>query len=167
MCSIICYDNSKIMPLIETQLAAHIQPTSCAANFWGLLNIAIVNAYILWELSTRPHPKNIRSWSLKAFKLAILHQLGDGFTSRKSGDRVLRRYLFISPMTTVYPRPNSCTSWAIIPRLYTLGKPDSMQLLNHKGSTVSCPTLVGFLGIYCFQDSLPSWYKHVWEILLE
>lgn len=104
MCSIICYDNSKIMPLIETQLAAHIQPTSCAANFWGLLNIAIVNAYILWELSTRPHPKNIRSWSLKAFKLAILHQLGDGFTSRKSGDRVPMDSV---PSRSLWPRSSA------------------------------------------------------------
>ena len=37
-CSIIYYDNSN-MPLIEAQLAAHIQPTSCAAKF-GLDSIS-------------------------------------------------------------------------------------------------------------------------------
>ncbi|XP_063971496.1 piggyBac transposable element-derived protein 4-like [Lytechinus pictus] len=63
---------------------------------WGLLNIAMVNAYILWELSTRPHPSNCRSWSLKAFKLALIHQLGDGFSSRKrrssaDGDRPIEK----------------------------------------------------------------------------
>ena len=60
--------------------------------FWGLFNQALVNAYILWELSTRPHKKQKRSWSLKAFKIAIVHQLVDGFTSRKrtSGGLVKR-----------------------------------------------------------------------------
>ena len=51
--------------------------------FWGLLNQAVVNAYILWELSTRPHGRNKRTFSLKAFKLAIIHQLADGFSSWK------------------------------------------------------------------------------------
>ena len=51
--------------------------------FWGFLNITIINAYILWYLSTLPHTNNKRSWSLKYFKLKLGHSLGDNFTSRK------------------------------------------------------------------------------------
>ncbi len=52
--------------------------------FWGLFNQGLINAYILWHESTRPHSKNKRSHSLKAFKVAIIHQLVDGFSSSRS-----------------------------------------------------------------------------------
>ena len=55
----------------------------------GRLTQALVNAYILWELSTRPHNKQRRTWSLKAFKMAIVHQLVDGYTSRRRTSAVL------------------------------------------------------------------------------
>ncbi|KAK6177150.1 hypothetical protein SNE40_015310 [Patella caerulea] len=50
---------------------------------FALLNIAVVNAYILWYSSRMPLPKNKRKWSLKTFKLRIVHQLADNFSSRK------------------------------------------------------------------------------------
>ncbi|XP_033624325.1 piggyBac transposable element-derived protein 4-like [Asterias rubens] len=51
--------------------------------FWALFNQALINAYILWKASTKPHSKSKKSHSLKAFKVAIIHQLADGFSSRK------------------------------------------------------------------------------------
>jgi hypothetical protein len=51
--------------------------------FWGLLNFAIVNAYILWCQLNRPLPPGRRHWSLKAFKLGLVHELADSFSSRK------------------------------------------------------------------------------------
>jgi hypothetical protein len=53
--------------------------------FWGLLNISIVNAYILWHVSNMPHNRNKRNYSLKKFKLMLVHELADMFTSRKRG----------------------------------------------------------------------------------
>ena len=50
---------------------------------FGLFNFAIVNAYILKCLANKPLPSNRRQWSLKAFKVALVHQLCDGFSSRK------------------------------------------------------------------------------------
>ena len=50
---------------------------------FGLFNFAIVNAYILKCLANKPLPSNRRQWSLKAFKVALVHQLCDGFASRK------------------------------------------------------------------------------------
>ncbi|XP_041455728.1 piggyBac transposable element-derived protein 4-like [Lytechinus variegatus] len=71
--------------------------------FWGLLNVAIINAYILWEVSSRPHPRNRRSWSLKSFKMALVHQLGDGFSSLKhrassDGDRPIEKIVAREPV---------------------------------------------------------------------
>ena len=50
---------------------------------FGLFNFAIVNAYVLKCLANKPLPSNHRQWSLKAFKVALVHQLCDGFSSRK------------------------------------------------------------------------------------
>ena len=50
---------------------------------FGLFNIAIVNAYILWGLANKPLPQNRRKWSLKHFKMALVHQLCDEYCSRK------------------------------------------------------------------------------------
>ena len=52
--------------------------------FWGLLNIAMINAYNLWTLSQFPLPRNRRRWPLKEFKLKTIHQLCAGFSSRTS-----------------------------------------------------------------------------------
>ena len=43
--------------------------------FWGILNIGIINAYILWTLCQRPLPANRRIYSLKTFKLSLIHNL--------------------------------------------------------------------------------------------
>jgi hypothetical protein len=51
--------------------------------FWGMLNIAIVNGYILWYYSTMPHQRNKRLYSLKAFKMLLIHEWADGYTTRK------------------------------------------------------------------------------------
>ena len=73
--------------------------------FWGLLNQTLVNAYILWELSTRPHNKQRRTWSLKAFKMAIVHQLVDGYTSRRrtSAGLNLKRPITMVVAKDAYP----------------------------------------------------------------
>lgn len=51
--------------------------------FWSLLDIAIINAYILFTLRRYPLPSNRRQWSLKTFKVGLVHALCDNFTSRK------------------------------------------------------------------------------------
>ena len=50
---------------------------------WGLLNIATVNAHILHSLSHMPLPSDKRKYSMKSFKLAVVHQLVDNFCGRK------------------------------------------------------------------------------------
>ena len=49
---------------------------------WGLFNQALISAYILWELRNRPDGNRLK-YSLKAFKLTMIHQLANGFSSRK------------------------------------------------------------------------------------
>ncbi|KAL2091670.1 hypothetical protein ACEWY4_013933 [Coilia grayii] len=53
--------------------------------FWGLFNIGIINAYIVWQLQLRPLPKCRKTWGLKAFKLSIVHALCDNFCGRQRG----------------------------------------------------------------------------------
>ena len=48
--------------------------------FWGILNVGIISAYILWMTANRPLPANIRLFSLKSFKL--IHDLCDGYDAR-------------------------------------------------------------------------------------
>ena len=45
--------------------------------FWALLDIGIINACTLWKLSNRPLPANERQFSLKTFKVMLIHELGD------------------------------------------------------------------------------------------
>ena len=51
--------------------------------FWGLINVGIINAYILWMAANRPLPANTRIFSLKSFKLKLIHDLCDGRGVRK------------------------------------------------------------------------------------
>ncbi|XP_064648759.1 piggyBac transposable element-derived protein 4-like [Lineus longissimus] len=55
--------------------------------FWAMLNVAVVNAYILWLQSNHPLPRKTREYSLKKFKLALVHQMVDGFSGRKNPAR--------------------------------------------------------------------------------
>ena len=50
--------------------------------FWGILNVGIINAYILWMAANRPLPANTRLFSLKTFKLKLIHDLCDGSDAR-------------------------------------------------------------------------------------
>ena len=50
--------------------------------FSGLLNVGIINAYVLWMMANRPLPSNQRLFGLKQFKLKLVHDLCDGHTSR-------------------------------------------------------------------------------------
>ena len=45
--------------------------------FWGIMNIGVINAYILWTLCNRPLPANARLYSPKAFKLRVIHNMTD------------------------------------------------------------------------------------------
>ena len=49
--------------------------------FWGVLNIAVINAYIIWLACNRPLPSNARAFSLKTFKVKLVHDLVDQFTA--------------------------------------------------------------------------------------
>ena len=44
--------------------------------FWGLINVGLINAHILWKIANRPLPANARHFSLKSFKLRFVHDLG-------------------------------------------------------------------------------------------
>ena len=54
--------------------------------FWGMLNISIINAYIVWGTLQRPLPRNSRRWSLKAFKMQLVHSLCDMATVAGRGE---------------------------------------------------------------------------------
>ncbi|KAK2182366.1 hypothetical protein NP493_357g04007 [Ridgeia piscesae] len=45
--------------------------------FWALLDIGIINACTLWKLCNRPLPSNERRFSLKTFKVLLIHEMGD------------------------------------------------------------------------------------------
>ena len=46
-------------------------------RFWGILNVGLINAYILWVVANRPLSANTRLFGLKAFKLKLVHDLCD------------------------------------------------------------------------------------------
>ena len=50
--------------------------------FWGILNVGIINAYILWMAATDLFLPNTRLFSLKTFKLKLIHDLCDGSDAR-------------------------------------------------------------------------------------
>lgn len=50
-----------------------------------MLNITIINAYIVWVNQQRPLPSNLKFFSHKAFKLKRIHALCDGHNWRKQG----------------------------------------------------------------------------------
>ena len=52
--------------------------------FWGMLNITLVNAYIVLLTVQRPLPKSRRHFSLKSYKMKLVHELCDGYSGRKS-----------------------------------------------------------------------------------
>lgn len=56
--------------------------------FWGMLNITVISAYIVWLNLQRPLPNNLKPFYLKAFKLKLVHAVCDGYTGRKRGLRV-------------------------------------------------------------------------------
>ena len=45
--------------------------------FWGVLNIAVINAYIIWVACNRPLLSNARAFSLKTFKAKLVHDQGN------------------------------------------------------------------------------------------
>ena len=47
--------------------------------FWGIFNIGVINAFILWKLANQPLPRNKRKFALKAFKLKLVHSFMDNF----------------------------------------------------------------------------------------
>ena len=47
--------------------------------FWGILNVGII---ILWMAANRPLPANTRLFSLKTFKLKLIHDFCDGSDAR-------------------------------------------------------------------------------------
>ena len=50
--------------------------------FWGILNVGLINAYVLWTIANRPLPASTRLFSLKSFKLKLIHDMCDGHISR-------------------------------------------------------------------------------------
>ena len=48
----------------------------------SLLDVGIINAYVLWMMANRPLPANQRLFGLKQFKLKLVHDLCDGHISR-------------------------------------------------------------------------------------
>ena len=55
--------------------------------FWGLLNIGIINAYILWKMANQHLPAHTRATSLKVWKLRLIHDMVDSYETT----RVARR----------------------------------------------------------------------------
>ena len=51
--------------------------------FRGLLNIGIINAYILWKKMNHPLPANTRLSSLKTWKMRLIHNMVDDYVSRR------------------------------------------------------------------------------------
>ena len=51
--------------------------------FWGLLNIGIINAYILWKKMNHPLPANTRLSSLKTWNMRLIHNMVDDYVSRR------------------------------------------------------------------------------------
>ena len=51
--------------------------------FWGLLNIGIINASILWKKMNHPLPTNSRVSSLKTWKMRLIHNMVDNYVSQR------------------------------------------------------------------------------------
>ena len=51
--------------------------------FWGLIGIGSINACTLWRLCNRPLPSNERLFSLKTFKVRLIHELADPFINER------------------------------------------------------------------------------------
>ena len=47
------------------------------------MNIGVINAQILWTLCNRPLPANERLFSLKTFKMKLIHNLADDFIAAR------------------------------------------------------------------------------------
>ena len=50
---------------------------------WGLLNIGIINAYILWKKMNHPLLANSRVSSLMTWKMTLIHNMVDNYVSRR------------------------------------------------------------------------------------
>ena len=62
--------------------------TSC----WGIMNIGVINAQILWTLCNRPLPANERLFSLKSFKMKLIRNLADDFRMNIAVIRLANTY---------------------------------------------------------------------------
>ena len=51
--------------------------------FWGVMNIGVINAQILWTLCNRPLPANERLFALKSFNMKLIHNLADDFIATR------------------------------------------------------------------------------------
>ena len=47
--------------------------------FWSMVNIGIINAYILWKKMNHPLPANSRVSSLKTWKMRLIHNMVDDY----------------------------------------------------------------------------------------
>ena len=50
--------------------------------FWSILNVGLINAYVQWTIANRPLPASTRFFSLKSFKLKLIHDMCDGHIFR-------------------------------------------------------------------------------------
>ena len=87
--------------------------------FWGILNIGVINAFTLWRLCNRPLPANSRQFSLKTFKVRLIHQLADPWMNARQAvappplERVrstytLRDTLAGHPLVRIEGRKRAC-----------------------------------------------------------
>ena len=66
--------------------------------FWGVLNIGMINAYILWKMANSHLPALARISSLKTWKLRLVHDMVDDYAS----SRVERRMPAIDNLVVDY-----------------------------------------------------------------
>ena len=79
--------------------------------FWGILNVGLINAYILWVAANRPLPANARVFSLKTFKLKIIHDLCDGHVGRSQRPPAATDNLTVARVITIIGG-HSLVKWA-------------------------------------------------------
>ena len=60
--------------------------------FWSLINIGIVNAFILWRQCNRPLPANDDLFSMYLFKVKLVEQLADPFIALFDQDDIDERF---------------------------------------------------------------------------
>lgn len=58
--------------------------------FWGLLNIGIINAYILWKMANQHLPAHTRATSLKVWKLRLIHDMVDSYETTRVARRTVK-----------------------------------------------------------------------------